>query len=172
MCLKHLTEAEVQIYLDSGRTELVDRVDSHIANCAPCRNAVLQYAAVFEGIANQPKPVVDAAFGERVLTRLATEPLPERESARRCGWLLPAVGIPSGAGAALYAMHLTGTLSLPWEWTSTSLSYVNTLVASYFEMLHGMEISPLLIAGIVGVALLGSQIDRLRSLANRPHMLA
>ncbi len=172
MRLNHLTEQDVQIYLDSGRTELAERVEAHIQDCDACRAAVEQYAKLYAAIELTGRKAADGSFADRVMARVAAEPLPERSVQRNLYWLLGVAGVPASLGLAVLVLYLTNTLSVTQAFVLSNLTYVNSLFSSYVDTLAGIEVSPMLVVGSGAVALLGSQIDRLRKIVNRTHTLA
>ena len=77
MRLRHMTDREIQEYLESFRGQgrvAVESLDSdvreHLENCNHCRSKLREYAHLFSDLACQPQPSLPNAFAYRLLSLL------------------------------------------------------------------------------------------------------
>ena len=77
MRLRHMTDREIQEYLESFRGHgrvAVENLDSdvreHLEHCSHCRSELREYAHLFSDLACQPQPSLPNAFAYRLLSML------------------------------------------------------------------------------------------------------
>jgi hypothetical protein len=106
MQLKHLTDEEIQEYLDgnlSGDVALL--IQEHIQACPLCREAVKQYQSVYVGLEDEKGFELPRGFAKSVVNKLPAE----AEAKSRFGIiniLLVALGVAISLGITLYLIDL------------------------------------------------------------------
>jgi len=74
---KHLTDNEIQGYLDDGNIVGNSAIAGHLSNCESCRLKVKQYEALFGSLATDTAPELSVDFTESVMSKIESIPLPE-----------------------------------------------------------------------------------------------
>jgi len=70
MSLNHLTDRQMQLYLDgviSGETPLIE---DHLHHCGECRHMIQVYQAVYHEFQSEPGEFFSPAFEDNILTNL------------------------------------------------------------------------------------------------------
>jgi anti-sigma factor RsiW len=74
MGLRHLTDDELQDYLDGNSAELDEWPARHLAQCEQCRQELQLYRALCDGLADSPVEGLASGFPDRVLAALPAKP--------------------------------------------------------------------------------------------------
>jgi hypothetical protein len=102
--LRHLTEEEIQTYLDGSSDEIDAEVRRHLETCRPCREVLADYEALYAGLADTSDFEIPRNLAGSVLSGLGL-----RQSGPRlgiagdlvlvaCGILAMLVGLSVAAG--------------------------------------------------------------------------
>jgi anti-sigma factor RsiW len=109
MQLKHLTDDEIQDYLDGNLPEEKTlSIKRHLDSCPACRQALRQYQTLYEDLQEDKGFELSKGFARAVLQQIPTEP----EAQSRFSFLntlLVVLGILIPLGVTLYYLDL-GTL--------------------------------------------------------------
>lgn len=73
MSLNHLTDRQIQLYLDGVRSDENSRVEEHVQQCEECRDLVQAYRAVYEEFQSEPGDIFSLAFEDKILKNLAPQ---------------------------------------------------------------------------------------------------
>ena len=68
MSIEHLSEKQIQQYLDDRSRGLDVPQPGHIDGCEQCRNALADYSRLYGALGKQEKPVLSANFVARTMT--------------------------------------------------------------------------------------------------------
>ncbi|MFZ5517966.1 MAG: anti-sigma factor family protein [Candidatus Zhuqueibacterota bacterium] len=74
MSLKHLTDRQIQRYLDRANAEDNAEIMAHVAQCAECQRSIQAYRAVYQELQSEPKASFSPAFEDAILARLSPQP--------------------------------------------------------------------------------------------------
>ena len=77
MELRHLTDEEIQDYLDGNIPEGDELIQKHLRRCERCRKALLEYQSLYQGLKDDRGFKLPAGFPKAVLSKL-----PEEESVK------------------------------------------------------------------------------------------
>lgn len=110
MAVRHLTDDEIQAYLEKGTSALDHVFDSHLNECAACRTRTEEYRRLIGTLEEDRGFILSPGFADAVTTRILAEQAALAK--RRLNNLLMTVGGAIGvAGAAAYFMDL----QMLWE---------------------------------------------------------
>jgi|WetSurMetagenome_2_1015567.scaffolds.fasta_scaffold86258_2 hypothetical protein len=70
MSIKHLTDEEIQLYLDECEAVNRDYVERHLQFCDECRNLAAQYRLLYGELRSEPSFHLQADFASDVLARI------------------------------------------------------------------------------------------------------
>ena len=87
---KHLSDEEIQNFLDNSQNTGRSETESHLSSCRACREAVEAYRTVFAGLRSKPQDLLSVEFTDTVMATLPEKSRPGR-----------AYGILSAAGLAV-----------------------------------------------------------------------
>jgi hypothetical protein len=151
----HLTEFEIQSYLDTGSDELTEKVETHILSCRECRASVNLYRSLYDRLCDESGFTLPRDFSKTIVKAVGLEvPRP---------WYadLGLYGILAAVAAVLIAsfVYMTDFASLPdssaiWaavvNWSSVfRLDYMKSIQiesATIGKFVH------LLVPGIIALA--------------------
>lgn len=106
MQLKHLTDEEIQDYLDGNLSEEKRlSIQRHVEACPACQQALGQYENLYVGLQDDREFELSKGFAKSVLKLLPTEPEAESHSSF-VNTLLTVLGILIPFGIALYFLDL------------------------------------------------------------------
>lgn len=64
---RHLTENDIQEYLDTQSPELIDRVKQHTASCDKCGSMLQEYVSLYSGLGDDAGFDLSADFAKNVI---------------------------------------------------------------------------------------------------------
>ncbi len=106
MQLKHLTDEEIQEYLDGNLSEDVALLTrEHLKACPLCREAVKQYQSVYVGLGDDRGFELSKGFARSVVNKLPAEAEAKSYSGI-VNVLLVALGVAVSLGVTLYLIDL------------------------------------------------------------------
>jgi hypothetical protein len=106
MQLKHLTDDEIQNYLDGNLPEEKTLwIKHHLESCSACRQALEQYKSLYEGLQEEKGFELSKGFAKTVLKQIPTEPETESHFSF-LNTLLVVLGIMVPLGVILYLLDL------------------------------------------------------------------
>ena len=71
--MRHLTDEEIQAYLDGSSREAETDLRHHLETCQHCRRALADYRALYRGLADDAAFLSPQDLAESVLTRMGLE---------------------------------------------------------------------------------------------------
>ena len=99
MPIEHLTDEDIQRYLDGTISAENDEIRRHLEICQTCQDALEMYQQVYTGLTDDRDLLLPGDFARRVTKELATQ--------ERVGWSPGIAGIAAaGAGLALSVVVL------------------------------------------------------------------
>lgn len=138
--MRHLTDDEIQAYLDGTGPDLSETMESHISSCKRCRRSIETYRMLYIGLADAGsfEPVRDPA--PAVLCMLGIET--SRGRSRPIEVILAAVGIVAAVAVALAWLDLgplAGAIADLAGPLTGILSHAVEIARSYFgDLNHGV----------------------------------
>jgi anti-sigma factor RsiW len=106
MQLKHLTDEEIQDYLDGNLSgEIALSIKGHLEVCQHCREALKQYQSVYVGLEDDKGFELSRGFAKTVVRRLPAE----ADAKSRFGFLnllMEILGFVAAIGGTLYFVDL------------------------------------------------------------------
>ena len=132
MLAKHLTDDEVQLYVDDKKQCDMSIVE-HVHLCEECQTKIEVYQLLFTGIKQQPVPVFDFDLSTLVLQQL---PLPKQKTSdRSLLWMLVFVGIALVGAIAYYFQH-----SFAYLFEGISAIFIYLILITVVTVLIGLFI--------------------------------
>ena len=103
---RHLTDDEIQDYLDTRSPELVDRVEKHTASCDKCKSMLHDYVSLYSGLGDDDGFELSADFVKKVI---ASANMTEHESflSRFGNQILAATGLAVAIAAFIMLSDIT-----------------------------------------------------------------
>lgn len=137
MKFQHLTELQVQAYLDDSPESQPLLVEAHLEECARCRANVDAYRSLYTSLASEEPPSLPTGFSRAVLGRL---PL---ASTRRFELKAGDMTVLAAAvGAILLAGSLMIDLSFATDWLGSGVSFdfgLSALPAKMMALVSAMN---------------------------------
>ena len=150
MSLKHLTDEEIQEYLDgnlSPENELSFK--THLGFCLLCRGSLKQYQSLYVGLANDKGFELSESFAKSLISKLPTEAKPKAHfNYANIFWTI--LGIILTAGIIFYYMDLKPLGRAISNTFIPQYEFGSALVASIKSFLVGLNgnLSLLAFAGL------------------------
>ena len=166
MAIEHLTDEQIQDYLDGNLSESAAAIDEHIRSCNSCRAELDRYrslsTALFEDIGFELSP----DFASEVVASIE-EKGAERFFFRLSHIILWATGILAGIAILIRFTDIEKAFSGFAIFGETGESFINVIVTSFRNVIQSSGID-LRFAGMIVLVLLGVYlIDRLITRARR-----
>ena len=76
----HLSEREIQEYLDRVDTCNFEAIETHLAGCGKCRDMLAQYKAIYSGLKNDDWFSMSNNFAVKMTERIESEAMEEKRS--------------------------------------------------------------------------------------------
>lgn len=151
MALRHLTDEEIQQYLDGGLTKGQTQLHTHLETCKFCQKELQQYKSLYMGLSKDVNFALSANFANSVVARVQVDA--KRTSHVRL-WNIVFAALVMIAGAAAVTVYF-----IDFEFLSDSISkifgvfgYLNLAIFSpiknYLSRLD-MDFRILALAGLV-----------------------
>jgi anti-sigma factor RsiW len=164
MEIEHLTETEIQDFLDGNLPEREQEIERHLTECADCRCEVAIYERLYLDLADSATASLDLGFADRVAVRLERYPSRHLSGAISDHWKLAVAAV----GCLIAATILPG-----WGWLERIITQMQPLhmnTAAYDKLLAAvrsadLDLGLIAVAGIVLLFLAG--LDRLLRHSNR-----
>ncbi|RKX30019.1 MAG: hypothetical protein DRP47_00155 [Candidatus Zixiibacteriota bacterium] len=166
MAIRHLTDEELQSYLDRGDTCEVEHLETHMRSCKLCQDRFSQYQRLYAGLEQDNGYELSPGFSETVMTRLAIA-APEISTSRPRELLWAGVGLIATLCLVGYFIDLESII-LSLARSFAPLYHVEqTVLTQIKDSLTATEgyPMPLLFSGLIllGVSVADSLLLSLRS---------
>jgi hypothetical protein len=128
MAVRHLTDDEIQEFLDNTSTPTLA---VHVQNCAACKEQIQRYKNLYASLKKETGFSLPPAFAQMVIDRIkhASE---EAFSVRVLPLLMAFVGLMFGLGATIYFVGFE-KLAANWKEFSVLEKYFNPQVFSFLS---------------------------------------
>ncbi|MFC1476299.1 anti-sigma factor family protein [Candidatus Zixiibacteriota bacterium] len=151
MALEHLTDEQIQEFLDIGAGEKNELVAAHLEDCPSCRAAVAEYRHLYQQLTDDTGFELPADFAASVIAQVA--PVPQS----RFRWMIvyPVAAALIAVVAALYIfVDFSGFYHSLKESFAVVTTFDNTVLKSAGAFLNGLNLKANLVvsAGLMLVA--------------------
>ena len=144
MELRHLTDEEIQDYLDRNIPEGDKYVQEHLRACERCRKALLEYQSLYLGLKKEQGFELPSNFPKKVISRL-----PEEQTVKsRPKYFEFALIILGIAVAGLVSFHLINLQPLIQTFSGMSMpkfAFISSFYDSFVSLLKVLNINNSLI---------------------------
>ncbi len=131
MAVKHLTDDEIQEYLDNKMSTSTSALAAHVQNCDACREQIKRYESLYTGLREEARFILPAGFVHMVIARIKHES-EEAFSMRMLPLLIAFAGLLLGLGATFYFVGFE-KLGPNWQEFSTLQKYFDPQVFSFLS---------------------------------------
>jgi hypothetical protein len=167
MAMKHLTDSEIQAYLDGGASDERGRLDSHLKTCDSCRKKLREYEMLYDGLSSDTIPGLPADFTGSVMAELDNRESVEgrRPTRRILVWL---AGVLVGLWAV--SLFVDFTQILRFTYANTMLSYFKLIISKNADFLiREFDIDLTTLVGVGLILIVTAALDRIiRRWRHRP----
>lgn len=150
MALKHVTDEQIQDYLDGKLSMEKHWIPTHLESCDFCKKQLNQYQNLYAALGKERNFKLSPNFSDSVVARLQ-EVSAAAFKLRVWHIELSILGLIIGMGAALYFIELKPLLGIFTQFGSTAQKYLNleafSIITNYFS---GLNIN----IGLLGFAIL------------------
>ena len=142
--MRHLTDNEIQDYLDGNIPEENKYVQEHLRTCERCRKALLEYQSLYLGLKKDQGFELPTSFPNKVISRL-----PEEQTVKsRPKYFEFALVILGVAVAGLVSFHLIDLRPLIQTFSGMSMpkfAFISNFYDSLVSLLNVLNIKSSLI---------------------------
>ena len=142
--MRHLTDEEIQDYLDGNIQEENKYVQEHLRTCERCRKALLEYQSLYLGLKKDQGFELPKGFPRTVISRLSEEEI-ARSRPKYYELALVILGI---AVAGLVSFHLIDLRPLIQTFSGMSMpkfAFISSFFDSFVGLLNVLNINSSLI---------------------------
>lgn len=166
MAIDHLTDEQIQDYLDGNLSESAAAIDEHIRSCNACRAELDRYRSLSTALSEDVGFELSPDFASEVVASIE-EKGAERFFFRLSHIILWATGILAGIAILIRFTDIEKAFSGFAIFGETGESFINVIVTSFRNVIQSSGID-LRFAGMIVLVLLGVYlIDRLITRARR-----
>ena len=135
MSLRHLSDEDIQAYLDGRLVHRVKLIERHLLECDSCREKLEHYRAVFQALKQDTTPSLAPGFPDRVMAAVAKEPAAKATDSF-VSWLSLAAAaiVIVGLGAVQYLVGWQWLITFSRNILQSVLSFKNSLMGSTESM--------------------------------------
>ncbi|MFH2036024.1 MAG: zf-HC2 domain-containing protein [Candidatus Zixiibacteriota bacterium] len=77
--MRHLTDIEIQDYIDGNLPGMTEKIEEHLHECADCRKTAREYQIIFNQLNADFTPVLAPNFAKAVMERVAPNVVPVKK---------------------------------------------------------------------------------------------
>ncbi|NIP42954.1 MAG: hypothetical protein GWO41_17700 [candidate division Zixibacteria bacterium] len=166
MKIKHLTDEQIQDYLDGNLAENAGTIEEHIESCNNCRAELARYRSLSTALSEDVGFELSPDFASEVVASIE-EKGAERFFFRLSHIILWATGILAGIALLIRFTDIEKAFSGFAIFGETGESFINVIVTSFRNVIESSGLD-LRFVGMIIVVLLGIYlIDRLITRARR-----
>lgn len=161
MSLKHLTDEEIQEYLDGNLSpQNASLFERHLESCSFCKESLKQYQSLYVGLVNDEGFDLPKSFVKSVISRLQAEP-EAKSHFNYANIFLTILGIIIAVGITFYYLDLEPLGKAISNILLSQYEFGSALLVSIKSFLAGLNgnISLLALAGLT--LLMIAALDRL-----------
>ncbi len=145
--MKHLTEEQIQEYLDGSGDSDMKSLAAHLYLCPGCRKLYEEYQKLYLGLAKTEIPELSPGFPQKVMTKITSvRPEPEKPSV----WIpiFAVANIAVGLAAILYFVDFSflGSFATIFDRDEGYIQVVVAKLSGYLNIV-GLDLNIILIAG-------------------------
>jgi len=146
--VNHLTDDQIQEYLDNIDVRENQAIEVHLSECHNCRERLENYRSLYDGLKLDPVPPLPAGFAREMAKAVAGQA--EVNSSRRAWqWILAVAGGIFSMAALVYYVNLGGLI----EVLNLSKLFDFKFISEYANILSSKGISPIFVV-LVGLVLI------------------
>ena len=149
--MRHLTDDEIQAYMDGSAPTLDPDLKTHLETCRLCQDALRQYRMLYEGLADDTVYEIPPDLAQTVVSRLGLEPS-SRRAAFPADVVLVAGAIIAAVAVALNFLDFMPLLGPLLALRATLFGYAATPLESARTYLVGLN--HVLTIGLAAIAIL------------------
>ncbi|KPJ48628.1 MAG: hypothetical protein AMJ41_04570 [candidate division Zixibacteria bacterium DG_27] len=164
---RHLTDEELQSYLDSDFTEDREWIQSHLQVCEHCREELVQYQQLYFGLSEDVGFELSPEFAESVISRIP-EPAALARQRRFMSVFASISGAILGVAVLLYFTGLRPLLGFAEHIGHQIASFVISVSASFSELFSALNVNTHLLVYVAVVLALTLILDQIASYRKRP----
>jgi len=150
MSLRHLTDEEIQEYLDGNLSpQDVSLFETHLKSCPHCHESLRQYQSLYAGLASDEGFKLSESFAKSVISKLSVEVKPKSRF-NYANVFLTILGIVIALGITFYYVDLKSLGQAISRVLIPQYEFGSTFVASVKSFLMGLNgnLSLLAFAGL------------------------
>jgi predicted anti-sigma-YlaC factor YlaD len=137
MALTHLTDEQIQEYLDNGPGKATESVAAHLENCPSCRAAVAEYRHFYQQLTDDTGFELPADFAASVIARVA----PALQQRSRFSIVYPVAAALIAVVTSLYLfVDFSGFFNSMKDSFSILASFDNVVLKSAGAFLNGLNL--------------------------------
>lgn len=156
---RHLTENEIQEYLDGNLSRRRTDALNHAQTCDFCRNRINEYQQLYQGLAGETEFQLPVTFSDTVLAKLENESVPGKLW-RYWNIVWWVVGLLSGSAISVYYVGWPAIMTRLNHFYFSTRAVVLILIQAYSRLKGALPIDPVYIAIGGGVLLVVFAFDR------------
>ena len=160
MALRHLTDEEIQNYLDGNTSQQDIIVEDHLGTCGYCQNILKQYQSLYVGLKDDQSFKLSSSFAKSIISKLWAEPL-VKPRFNYSDILLMVAGIIIALGTTLYYVDLKPLVEIMTNISLPQVEFNSTLLASVKSLLASLNRSLSLLAFVGLILLIIAAIDHI-----------
>jgi len=158
MELNHLTEDQIQEYLDGGAKRIEQGAAEHLAACPVCRAAVAEYRALYQGLTDDTGFDLPPDFAASVIRQV----VPAAQSRSRFLLIYPIAAALLAAAFGLYFfVDLAGFYGRIIGSFSLFAGFEDAVVRSLAALLDGLNLKGNLVVASGAILLVFAVLERL-----------
>jgi len=163
--MKHLTEEQIQAFLDGSSDQDSKSLALHLYFCPDCRRTYEEYQKLYMGLAKAEIPDLPASFAEKVMSRIdSVNPEPEKTSL----WIpvFALANIAAGLAAIIYFIDFSflSDFSAFFGQEGSHLRIIIGKIGGYMDMM-GVDLGFVFMVGLAILAI--GAIDILLRIAKK-----
>lgn len=144
MELRHLTDEEIQDFLDGNIPEEKKYIQEHLRTCERCRNALQEYKSLYFGLKNDQGFELAARFPQAVLSKLPKEQTAVSRP-KYYEFLLIIIGIAVAGYVSLQFIDLRPLIQAISGIQILDLRFISVFLGSFTNLLKALNINNSLI---------------------------
>jgi hypothetical protein len=117
----HLTEEQIQLYLDKQEFKDMGLIDEHLQSCVSCIKSVEHYKMIYKALGASPFPALSKGFSEQVILKISGQ--------KRSPWHF----FESGFTIAFFLFGIAASI-----YFVNPLPFISTFINNLFRYMGGI----------------------------------